>query len=186
MTGDPAGAGLRTRKRLAAVGVDPDDEEAPPPACTLCGETRLFTLNARRGHHVAGRVNDPDLTATLCLNCHADQTEQHRRVGVQLRDDPGLPATGLDRLMATLAGAGVFVVELGGKLIKWADYLRRLVAVLDRALPGWREAVVGIPGPPGITVPGVPTFPTSDRPEEVPADTASESGSAGKGGPHDH
>lgn len=186
MTGDPAGAELRTRKRLAAIGADPDDEGASPPVCTLCGETRLFTLHARQGHHIAGRVNDPDLTAPLCLNCHAEQTEQHRRVGVQLRDDPDLPPTLLDRLTAMLAGAGVFLRELGDRLVGWADYLRRLVSALDRALPGWREAIAGVPGPPGIIVPGVPASPTNDRPGAVPADTASESWSAGDGGQHDN
>ncbi len=174
MTGDPAGTVIRTRRHLTTVGVDPDDEEAPPPVCTLCGETRLFALHARQGHHVAGRVNDPDLTAPVCLNCHADQTEQHRRAGVRLRDDPDLPPTGLDRLMAMLAGAGVFLRELGDRLVGWADFLRRLVAVLDRALPGWREAAAGVPGPPGITVPGVPALPAGDQ--RVGEDR----------GPHDH
>lgn len=185
MTGDPAGASLRVRRRLTAIGANPDDQDAVPPSCSLCGEGHLFALHARQGHHVAGRVNDPDLTTPLCLNCHAEQTEQHRRVGVRLRDDPGLPATLLDRLMATLAGAGVFLVELGGRLVEWADYLSRLVALLDRTFPGWREAVADVPGPRGITAPSVRS---QVRGTEVlvPAKPASDSESAADGGSHDH
>lgn len=171
MTGDPIASVGRARRRLAALGVDPDSEAAARPACVLCGESRLFTLNARDGHHVAGRVNDPALTATVCLNCHAEQTERHRQVGVRLRDLPATPPTMLDRLTALLAGLGVFLVEAGSRLVEWADYLRRMITVLDRDVAGWRAAVSGVPGPRGVLVPvgappacgGVPAFPAGDR-----------------------
>lgn len=141
----------------------------------------MFTLNARTGHHVAGRVNDPDLTTVVCLNCHAHQTERHRRVGVRLRDDPVVPPTLLDRLAAMLAGAGVFLRELGDRLVEWADYLRRLVPALDEMVPGWRDAVTSVPGPVGITVPTMTPPPTGS----VPSDTASELGASEDGGTHD-
>lgn len=167
MTGDLLKSALRTGRRLAAVGVDPDAEDASPPVCVLCGEGRLFALHARQGHHIAGRVSDPELTAVVCLNCHACQTEQHRQVGVRLRDDPMVPPTLLDRLAEMLAGAGVFLRELGDRLVEWADYLRRLVPTLDWLVPGWREKTMSVPGPRGVHVPKmippgpVPTLPVS-------------------------
>ncbi len=176
-TTGPLRAANRDRRRLAALGVDPDDPDAPSPVCVLCGEDRLFTLHARQGHHVAGRVNDPELTVVVCLNCHAEQTEGHRRVGVRLRDDPVVPPTQLDRLAATLAGAGVFLRELGDRSAEWADYLRRLVPALDDRVPGWRQVVASVPGPRGITVPTV-------VPPGVPGLPASEVGADVQGGSH--
>lgn len=181
VTEGPMRSANRTRRRMLAVGGDPDADDASPPVCIFCGEDRMFTLNARDGHHVAGRVNDPDLTAVVCLNCHACQTEAHRRVGVRLRDDPVVPPTLLDRLAAMLAGAGVFLRELGDRLVEWADYLRRLVPILDWLVPGWREEIMSVPGPVGITVPM--TVPPPPGP--VPADTASELGVSEDGDPHD-
>lgn len=155
MTADPLGQARRVRRRLDALGADPDTDPSggAGPACALCGEARLFALHVKVGHHVAGRVNDPDLTVPVCLNCHAEQTEAHRRVGLPLRDSVDPPPTLLDRLAALLAGAGVFLTELGGRLVEWADVLRRLVAALDRDAAGWRDVAASVPGPPGITVP---------------------------------
>jgi len=181
VTGSPVTSALRTSRRLTAVGVDPDAEDAAPPVCVLCGETRMFTLHARAGHHVAGRVNDPGLTAVVCLNCHADQTEQHRQVGVRLRDDPVVPPTLLDMLAGMLAGAGVFLRELGDRMVEWAIYLRVVVSTLDDQQPGWRETVGSVPGPVGITVPTMVPPP----PGPVPADKASEPGADVQGGCHD-
>jgi len=181
VTGSPVTSALRTGRRLAAVGVDPDAEDAALPVCVLCGEGRLFALHAREGHHVAGRVNDPELTAVVCLNCHACQTEDHRRVGVRLRDDPAAPPILLDRLAEMLAGAGVFLRELGDRMVEWADYLRRLVPTLDGQQSGWRDAVASVPGPRGIGVPTVvppPSGPVPDLP-------ASEVGADVQGGTHD-
>jgi len=181
VTGSPVTSALRTGRRLAAVGVDPDAEEASTPVCVLCAEGRLFALHAREGHHVAGRINDPELTAVVCLNCHAEQTERHRQVGVRLRDDPVVPPILLDRLDATLTGAGVFLSELGSRLVEWATYLRRIVAVLDDRAPGWRDSVGSVPGPRGITVPAVVPPP----PGPVPGFPAGEVGADGQGGSHD-
>lgn len=177
-TAGPLRSANRDRRRLTTLGVDSDDPDTPSPVCAMCGEDRLFALHARQGHHIAGRVNDPDLTAVLCLNCHAEQTEAHRQVGVRLRDDPAVPPIMLDRLAATLAGAGVFLAELGDRLVEWADYLRRLVTALDEKVPGWRDAVASVPGPSGITGPTV-------VPPEVPGLPASEVGADVQGGSHD-
>ncbi len=166
---------------MLKVGGDPDVEDAALPVCVLCGENRVFTLNARDGHHVAGRVNDPDLTAVVCLNCHADQTEAHRRVGVRLRDDPAVPPALLDRLAGMLAGAGVFLRELGDRMVQWAIYLRAVMATLDDQQPGWRDVVGYIPVPGGITTPTVVPPP----PGPVPGFPASGVGVDVQGGSHD-
>jgi len=149
--------------------------------CVLCDESRLFALHVRQGHHVAGRRNDPDLTVTLCLNCHAEQTEAHRSVGLPLRDSVDPPPTLLDRLAALLAGAGVFLTELGERMVAWADVLRQLVTALDQGAAGWRDAVGSIPGPGGVTVPTLVPPP----PEPVPTLPASEVGADVQGGTHD-
>lgn len=157
MTADPLGQARRGRRRLDALGADPDaDPDDGGPACALCAESRLFALHVKIGHHVAGRRNDPDLTVPLCLNCHAEQTEAHRRVGLPLRDSVDPPPTLLDRLAALLAGAGVFLTELGERMVAWADVLRQLVAALDQGAAGWRDVIASVPGPPGITIPPVP------------------------------
>lgn len=162
MSADPLGQAVRTRRRQVTLGVDPDNIDAPAPACVICGERRLFALHTKIGHHIAGRRNDPNLTATLCLNCHAEQTEDHRQVGVPLRDNAEPPPTLLDRLAALLAGAGVFLTELGGRLVEWADVVHAHIAELDRQLPTWRDAVASIPGPPGISIPPVPAMTASE------------------------
>ncbi len=170
----------RSRRRMLAIGGDPGDDGLGP-VCVLCGERRLFALHTREGHHVAGRVNDPELTAVVCLNCHSCQTEAHRRVGVRLRDDPVVPPTLLDRSAEMLAGSGVFLRELGGRMAEWADYLRAVVATLDDQQPGWRDAVGSIPGPVGVTVPTM----VPPAPGPVPGDTASEVGADVQGRSHD-
>jgi len=156
VTGGPLRTANRSRRRILAVGGDPGDDDSPCPVCVLCGERRVFALHTLQGHHVAGRVNDPELTAVVCLNCHACQTEDHRRVGVRLRDDPAVPPTLLDRLAETLAGAGVFLRELGDRLTEWAYYLRRLMPALDGLVPGWREEIMSVPGPRIVHVPTLP------------------------------
>lgn len=145
-----AGAARATRRR-AALGVDPD---GPPPACALCGESRLSALHAREGHHLAGRVNDPNLTVILCFNCHSAAHETMRVADVPLRDPrplggPDAP-TMVDRLAALLASVGAFLVDLGERLGEWAGWLRDAVAALDAAVPAWRDAVAAVPGPLGI------------------------------------
>jgi len=169
VTTSPLRTANRSRRRALTVGGDPDGT-GPGPMCVLCGESRLFALHTRQGHHVAGRRNDPDLTVPLCLNCHAAQTEAHRRVGVRLRDDPVNPPTMVNRLAETLAGASVFLLDLGSRLGDWAIYLRAVVTTLDDQQPGWRDTVGSIPGPVGVTIPAivppppglVPDFPASE------------------------
>lgn len=57
-------------------------------ACVICGETELEALHQEKvsrhlleAHHVAGRANDKDLLAVLCLNCHAKATVLQHEVG---------------------------------------------------------------------------------------------------------
>jgi len=180
VTAGPLRTANRSRRRALTVGGDPDGT-GPGPMCVICGEGRLFALHARQGHHVAGRINDSELTAVVCLNCHACQTEAHRRVGVRFRDDPVVPPTLLDRSAETLAGSGVFLRELGDRLVEWASYLRAVVATLDDQQPGWRDAVGSIPGPVGVTVPTMVPPP----PGPVPDFPASELGASEDGGTHD-
>ncbi len=151
MTTRPLVAAARAARRRTALGVDPD---GPPPACALCGETRLFALHTREGHHIAGRVNDPNLNVTLCMNCHSDVHETMRVTGVPLRDPrplggPDAP-TMLDRLAALLASVGGFLVDLGERFGGWAGWLLAAVAALDAAVPAWRETIAAVPGPPGV------------------------------------
>ena len=178
--GGAAGEGRRIHRRLTALGVGPDD---PAPSCALCGEDRLPALHVRTGHHVAGRRNDPDLTVPLCLNCHAAQHESMLTGGVQLRDDTTPTATMLDRLARMLGGAGVFLLALGARLVEWAAYLLTLVAALDSAVPEWRQASAGVPGPEGITVPAATPSHTLDRVRGI---TANPDGAVPDGSGHDH
>jgi len=200
VTTNPLRTANRSRRRALTVGGDPDGT-GPGPVCVLCGESRLFALHTRQGHHVAGRHNDPELTVPLCLNCHAAQTEAHRRVGVRLRDDPVNPPTMVDRLAETLAGASVFLLGLGSRLGDWAVYLRAVVTTLDDQQPGWRDKVGSIPGPVGVTIPAYPLRAPDMSPRHpkgrgsrsegevppvlVPGFPASEVDSSEEGGTHD-
>jgi len=41
-------------------------------------------------HHIVGEAHDPDLTVTLCLNCHREITEGLAREGVSMRPEKNL------------------------------------------------------------------------------------------------
>jgi hypothetical protein len=109
------------------------------PQCVLCPERRrtaltLVTRKFLQLHHVAGRANDPRLLVPLCLNCHADLTDQYRSAGI-----PMTPAGNiLDRVIACLRGVATFLPGLGQACRRWAEQLERFSTMLDERLPGWR------------------------------------------------
>ena len=78
----------------------------PNACCLFCGYACLESLTTvsrkwlqERGipdslidrlleeHHVYGYAHDPDLTVTLCLNCHREITEGLAREGVSMRPE---------------------------------------------------------------------------------------------------
>jgi hypothetical protein len=122
----------RAEERLRVVG-----EQA---ACVICGERERAALRkASRGliefHHLAARVNDPELGIYLCLTHHRILTEQMRDAGVRLDDDE---REFLERLRDVLVGIGLALVMIGEALLNWAHGLSGEVGRLDRCSPGWR------------------------------------------------
>lgn len=140
LTPSPIKSALRETARVSKLGAD--------AVCVLCGETDGRVLIVDQ-HHVAGRVNDPELMAAVCRNCHARQTEELRQIGVPMRygsyHGEAADPTPLDRLCAVLAGAGMFLAELGATLVGWARWLTEMVAALDSGVPSWRTVVSGMP-----------------------------------------
>jgi hypothetical protein len=135
MTGpDPIGRDVRrerARRRLP-----------PDAACLMCGQTDPEVLRrARRSllerHHIAGAVNDPDLTATLCLNCHRRMSARLPSAGVTL--DRSARLTRIERAVGRVHGLAVFLEQLARSLRAWALDLEETVVDLDREHPGWRS-----------------------------------------------
>jgi hypothetical protein len=129
---DPIGADLRRERPARRI--------AAGSACVTCGETDAVVLKSGRSvleaHHIAGRANDPDTIADVCLNCHRKLTNAQRNAGVPLREDPGRNA--LERLVAWLRGLGVFCEHLAHQLLQAAHKLEALIRRLDRDCPDWR------------------------------------------------
>lgn len=70
-------------------------------------------------HHVVGEAHDPDLTVTLCLNCHREITEGLAREGVSMR-----PEKNLHKLIALVfRGSAVLLESLAASYRKWANLL---------------------------------------------------------------
>ena len=70
-------------------------------------------------HHIVGEAHDPDLTATLCLNCHREITEGLAREGVSMR-----PEANLRKLVALMLRASAVLFEcLATSYRKWASLL---------------------------------------------------------------
>jgi hypothetical protein len=130
---DPIGADLRR--------ANPARRIAAGSACVTCGEADPVVLKSGRSvleaHHLAGRANDPDMTADVCLNCHRKLTNAQRDCGVPLAADPQRSL--LDRLVAWLRGLAVFCQHLAQNLLDTAHQLERCVAGLDREHPAWRS-----------------------------------------------
>jgi ribosomal protein L34E len=130
---DPIGADLtrvRARRRL------------PPGAvCACCGERDAEVLRARESvlerHHIAGRVNEPDLTVVLCLNCHRRASTLVPNLGVDLQREQLPPSP--ERLVAMLRGSAAFLIQLAGALQARAKWLERVIAELDQNDSRWRD-----------------------------------------------
>ncbi len=70
-------------------------------------------------HHIHGHAHDPDLTVTLCLNCHREITEGLSREGVSM-----LPEKNLHKLIALVLRASAVLFEsLAVSYRKWASLL---------------------------------------------------------------
>jgi hypothetical protein len=70
-------------------------------------------------HHIVGEAHDPDLTITLCLNCHREITEALASEGVSMH-----PEKNLDKLMVLrLRASAVLFESLAAANRKWANQL---------------------------------------------------------------
>ena len=79
-------------------------------------------------HHVVGEAHDPDLTVTLCLNCHREITEGLARDGVSMH-----PQENLLKLIAfVLRGSAVLFDSLAASYRKWATLLENHLRDFDR------------------------------------------------------
>jgi len=136
---EPAKTAARRQRRLDRLGND--------AACIICGEADPTVLDTAQGHHVATRINEPDLTVVLCANCHRRETEHHAAAGIptQYEQEP----TQLDRLSAILMGIADFLLDVGQLLLEWArwidDFHRNLTSqgiALETVLPQWKPQLI--------------------------------------------
>jgi hypothetical protein len=87
------------------------------------GQNRCLQCGRKTGieqHHVAGRNHDPELTAPLCLGCHAQATENLRRADVDMRRAPNSE----ERVRRALKATAVFLWMLAEALWRWAESLK--------------------------------------------------------------
>lgn len=111
-------------------------------ACVLCGERDAELLTTQPAaiveeHHVAGHVNDPDLTVTLCLNCHRKMSARMPGYGVPL--DRSAQLTRLERTVGLLRGLAVFFEQLAPALMRSAHQLEQTAIDLDNHDASWRD-----------------------------------------------
>ncbi|MGH9013167.1 MAG: hypothetical protein ACRDZ1_04420 [Acidimicrobiia bacterium] len=113
-------------------------------------------------HDPAGRLDgeyvDVDLVIDLCDACHEAEHAERRTLGLDVGPTPEAPpeqvalvlrrvADSVGRfadaptLGGALAGLAAFLAGLAGLLRRLADALDGHVAILDRSVPGWREAI---------------------------------------------
>lgn len=134
MTGsDPIGRDLSRSRAVRRVA---------GRACVLCGErdAELLTQQAAgilEEHHIAGHVNDPDLTVTLCLNCHRKMSARMPGYGVPL--DRSAQLTRLERTVGLLRGLAVFFEQFALSLMRSAHQLDQTAIDLDNHDASWRE-----------------------------------------------
>lgn len=124
---------VRRYRRSQRLGAD--------ACCVVCGYRKPEGLTTGpsgllHDHHVAGRVNDDDLTVWLCQNCHAEATEGHRDAGVVLTGVPDL----FERIVNFLRGLADFLFRLAEAAWSLAQALSDRLAALDAAAPQWRTA----------------------------------------------
>ena len=70
-------------------------------------------------HHIVGAAHDPDLTVTLCLNCHKEITEGLAREGVSMRPERDLYRV----IVYVLRASAVLFDFLAQSYRKWATLL---------------------------------------------------------------
>jgi hypothetical protein len=99
---------IKTARRLS--------RRAEQDRCSICG----WNVQIEK-HHVAGGRHDPELTAPLCIACHAHITESLRRADVDMRHTPD-PA---ERVRRALKATAIFLRMLAEALWRWADTLRK-------------------------------------------------------------
>jgi hypothetical protein len=112
----------------------------PNAACVMCGITnpeqlRLVRRTLVEQHHVLGKAHDEALMVPLCLNHHAQLTEDQRSRGVRLQNAATFP----ERLEAMLRGLAAFFERLAERFHNWADQLLAFIQGLDAGWPGWRS-----------------------------------------------
>ena len=125
MTGsDPIGRDLSRSRAIRRVA---------GRACVLCGERDAELLTQQPAaileeHHVAGNANDPDLTVSLCLNCHRKMSARMPGFGVPL--NRGARLTRLERAVGSLRGLAVFSEQLAPALLRCSFALLRSAFML--------------------------------------------------------
>lgn len=83
------------------------------------GISKDWTDRLLEVHHIVGEARDPDLTLTLCLNCHREITEQLTREGVSMH-----PENNLRKLIAAMLRASAVLFDfLAAAYRKWASLL---------------------------------------------------------------
>jgi hypothetical protein len=118
----------RTARREAK-----QQRRVPPDAvCAGCGKGAPYLMEQ---HHVMGRAHEPDLTAPLCKNCHAEATQG------QLQEEVPLSATDniLDRVAAIFDALAAFFRFLADSFNRLAGQVREFVGNLDGKYPEWRS-----------------------------------------------
>jgi len=118
-------AAARLQKRKRKVG----------KACPICGERSPYALRAFDEHHVDGRANNNELTATPCFNCHAKQTA--RQLDAEVRLYPS--ETFLERLMFGRISRACFFRSCAESDEREAEKIEDLLKILDQRIPGWRS-----------------------------------------------
>ncbi len=110
------------------------------PVCIRCGTEDFWALieapkRLLQEHHVAGRRHDSELTACLCMNCHAILHEELRKAGVSLKPTSTWP----ERLAEMLVAIGTLLRSLGERLILWGEKLYEFILALTKHFPEWRD-----------------------------------------------
>ncbi len=117
-------------------------KHARPRSCIQCGAVEPVAMRHVDAHlielnHVVGRANDPKLTVSMCLNCHARYSAMQRIANVDLEWYPERNV--LDWIADCALQIGEFLKDIGELLTYWARLLRGTVAALDDAYPFWRD-----------------------------------------------
>lgn len=86
-----------------------------------CGVSKDWIDRLLELHHIVGEARDPDLTITLCLNCHREITEGLACEGVSMH-----PENSLYKLIAAMLRASAVLFDfLAAAYRKWASLLEQ-------------------------------------------------------------